>query len=115
MSPKSQVTNVNVAEVVQLLYCMGHSGMGALRPPWEHELDLEAFHHKILADSATGPDHRQPNTRGYQQLRINAAAREIVRAKGERHLLRSYRLVTGYVCSARLMSPPYVHRNLHLV
>ena len=55
---------------------------GILRPTWERELDLQAFRHLILAYWANGPDHHQPNTRQYQQLRINAAAREIARAKG---------------------------------
>ena len=41
-----------------------------------------------------------------QQLRINAAAREIARAKGERHLPGSYRLVTNGVYRARFLSAP---------
>ena len=65
---------------------------GILRPTWERELDLQAFRHLILAYWANGPDHYQPNTRKYQQLRINAAARETARAKGDRHLPSSYRL-----------------------
>ena len=54
---------------------------GILRPTWEPELDLQAFRHLILAYWASGPDHHQPNTRQYQQLRLNAAAREIARAQ----------------------------------
>ena len=77
-----------------------------LRPTWERELDLEAFRHLILAYWANGPDHHQPNTRQYQQLRINAAAREIARAKGERHLPGSYRLVTNDVYRTRFLSAP---------
>ena len=45
---------------------------GILRLTWERELDLQAFRPKLLAYWASGPDHRQPNTRQYQQLRINA-------------------------------------------
>ena len=52
---------------------------GLLRPTWEQERDLQAFRHLILAYWANGPDHHQPNTRQYQQLRINVAAREIAR------------------------------------
>ena len=54
---------------------------GILRPTWERELNLQAFRHLIIAYWANGPDHHQPNTRKYQQLRINAAARELARAK----------------------------------
>ena len=57
-----------------------------LRPTWERELDLQAFRHHILSYWAAGPAQHQPHTRQYQQLRINAAAREIARSKGERHL-----------------------------
>ena len=78
---------------------------GILRPTWERELDLQAFRHLILAYWANGPDH-QPNTRQYQQLRINAAARENARAKGERHLPDSYRLVTNDVYRTRFLSAP---------
>ena len=45
-----------------------------LRPTWERELDLQAFRHHILSYWAAGPAQHQPNTRQYQQLRINAAA-----------------------------------------
>ena len=79
---------------------------GILRPTWERELDLQAFRHLILAYWAKGPDHHQPNTRQYQQLRINAAARELARAKGERYLPGSYRLVTTDVYRARFLSAP---------
>ena len=79
---------------------------GILRPTWERELDLQAFRYLILVYWANGPDHHQPNTRQYQQLRINAAAREIARAKGERHLPGSYRLVTNDVYRARFLSAP---------
>ena len=74
---------------------------GILRPTWERELNLQAFRHKILAYWASIPDHRQPNTRQYQQLRINAASREIARAKGERYLPGAYRLVTADVYRTR--------------
>ena len=79
---------------------------GILRPTWEREMDLQAFRHLILAYWANGPDHHQPNTRRYQQLRINAAAREIARAKGERHLPGSYRVVTNDVYRTRFLSAP---------
>ena len=77
-----------------------------LRPTSERELDLQAFRHLIFAYWANGPDHHQPNIRQYQQLRMNAAAREIARAKGERHLPGSYRLVTNDVYRARFLSAP---------
>ena len=77
-----------------------------LRPTWERELDLQAFRHLILAYWANVPDHHQPNTPQYQQLRINAAARKIARAKGERHLPSSYRLVTNDVYRTRFLSTP---------
>ena len=79
---------------------------GILRPTWERELDLQAFRHLILPYWANGPNHHQPNTRQYQQLRINAAARELARANGERHLPGSYRLVTTDVYRARFLSAP---------
>ena len=81
---------------------------GILRPTWERELDLQAFRHLILAYWANGPDHHQPNARQYQQLRINAAARELARASGERRLPGSYRLVTTDVCRARFLSALYL-------
>ena len=79
---------------------------GILRPTWERELDLQAFRHLILAYWVNGPDHHQPNTRQYQQVRINAAACEIARAKSERHLPGSYRLITNNVYRARFLSAP---------
>ena len=69
-------------------------------------MDLQAFRHLILAYWANGPDHHKPNTRQYQQLRINATAREIARANGERHLPGSYRLVTNDVYRTRFLSAP---------
>ena len=85
-------------------YSAIHTYIHILRPTWERELDLQAFRHLILAYWANGPDHHQPNTRQYQQLRINAAAREIARAKDERHIPRSYRLVLNDVYCARFLS-----------
>ena len=79
---------------------------GILRPTWEREMDLQAFRHLILAYWADGPDHHQPNTRQYQQLRNSAAAREIARANGERHLPGSYRLVPNDVYRTRFLSAP---------
>ena len=79
---------------------------GILRPTWEREMDLQTFRHLILAYWANGPDHHQPNTRQYQQLRINAAARDIARANGERHLPGSYRLVPNDVYRTRFLSAP---------
>ena len=60
----------------------------------------------ILAYSAPGSDHHQPNTRHYQQLRVNAGAREIARDKGERYLPGSYRLVSADVNRARFSAAP---------
>ena len=79
---------------------------GIPRPTWEREMDLQAFRHLILAYWANGPDHHQPNTRKYHQLRINAAAREIARSNGERHLPGSYRLVTNDIYRTRFLSAP---------
>ena len=79
---------------------------GILRPTWERELDLQAFRPIILAYWASSPDHRQPNTRQYQQLRTNAAAREIARAKGERCLPGAYHLVTTDVYRNRFAADP---------
>ena len=107
---------IDVAEIIGHQCVRGRGGAiavlyethwkGILRPTWERELNLQAFRHLILAYWANGPDHHQPNTRQYQQLRINAAAREIARAKGERHLPGSYRLVTNDVYRARFLSAP---------
>ena len=77
-----------------------------LRPTWERELDLQAFRHHIISYWAAGPAQYQPHTRQYQQLRIAAAAREITRSKGERHLLGSYRLVADNVYHARFRAAP---------
>ena len=79
---------------------------GLLRPTWERELDLQAFRHHILSYWATEPAQHQPNTRQYQQQRINAASREIARSKGERYLPGSYRLLTDGVYRARFLSAP---------
>ena len=100
MSPRYYVTTddvstspilSNVAEVTGHQCVRGRGGEiavsyethwnGILRPIWERELDLQAFRHLNLAYWANGPDHHHPNTRQYQQLRINAAAREIARAQ----------------------------------
>ena len=77
-----------------------------LRPTWERELDLQAFRHHILSYWAAGPAQHQPHTRHYQQLRINAAAREIARSKGERDLPVSYQLITDDVYRARFLTAP---------
>ena len=69
-------------------------------------MDFQAFRHLILAYWMNGPDHHQPNTRQYQQLQTNAAARKIARANGERHLPGSYRLVTNDVYRTRFLSAP---------
>ena len=79
---------------------------GILRPTWERELDLQAFRTQILAYWASGPAHRQPNTRQCQQLRTNPVAREITRAKGERYFPGAYRLVTADVYRARFSTAP---------
>ena len=73
---------------------------------WERELDLLAFRPKIIAYWASGPDHRQPNTRQYQQLRTNAASREIARAKGERYLPGAHHLVTADAYRAHFSTAP---------
>ena len=70
-----------------------------LRPTWLHELDLQAFRHEILSYWTSGPDHRQPNTRHYEELRINEAARMIAR------------VVDVY----RACFPPSAHGGLRLV
>ena len=80
---------------------------GVIRPIWERELDLQAFRYKILAFWASGPDHRQPNTRYYQQLRINATAREIARPKGDLYLPGSSRLVSSDVIVPTSPQPPF--------
>ena len=74
------------------------TGTDSSAPPGNESFDLQALRHHILTYWAAGPTQHQPHTRQYQQLRMNAAAREIVRAKGERHLPGSYRLVSddGY-------------------
>ena len=86
------------AEAVQLLSYMRHTGTASSVPHgnenWISKPSDTSF---LPIGRANGPDHHQPNTRQYQQLRINAAAREIARAKGERHLPGSYRLVTNDV------------------
>ena len=69
-------------------------------------MDLQVFRHLILAYWANGTEHHQPQTRQYQQLRINAAAREIARVNGERHLRGSYRLVTNDLYRTRFLSTP---------
>ena len=79
---------------------------GPPRPTWEQELDLQAFRHHILSYWATEHAQHQPNTRQYQQQRINAASHEIARSKGERHLPGSYRLLTDDVYRARFLSAP---------
>ena len=71
-----------------------------LRPTWERDFDLQAFRHHILSYWAAGPAQHQPHSRQYQKLRINAAARELARAKGERHLPGSYRLIADDVYHA---------------
>ena len=76
---------------------------GLLRPTWERELDLQAFRSHILTYWAARTTQHQPHTRRYQQLRINAAAREIARRKGERYLPGSYRLVSDDIYRARFM------------
>ena len=83
-----------------------------LRPTWEHELGLQAFRHRILTYWAAGSTQHQPHARQYQQLRINAAARQIARTKGERHLPGSYRLVSNDVYRARFMSDPLVGASI---
>ena len=106
MSLRSQVTNVYAAETVHIVVLYETHWNGIRHLTWERELDLQAFRHLILAYWANGLDHHQPNIRQYQQLRINAAAREIASAKGERHLPGSYRPVTNDVYRARFLSAP---------
>ena len=78
-----------------------------LRPTWERELDFQAFHHHILSYWAAGPAQHQSHTRQYQQqLRINAAAPEIARSKGKRHLPGSYRLIADNVYHASFRTAP---------
>ena len=77
-------------------------------PPLRAKHLLASSHrdNHILSYWATEPAGHQPNTRQYQQQRINAASREIARSKGERHLPGSYRLLTDYVYRARSLSAP---------
>ena len=88
-----------------LLSYMRHTGT-ASSVPHENENWIQAFRHLILAYWENGPDLHQPNTRQYQQLRINAAAREIADAKGERHLPGSHQLGTNDVYRTRFLSTP---------
>ena len=107
---------IDVAKITGHQFVRGRGGVIAvlyearwdslLRPTWERELDLQAFRHNIILYWATGPAQHQPHTRQYQQLRITAAAREIARSKGERHLPGSYRLVAGNVYHARFRTAP---------
>ena len=71
-------------------------------------MHLKASRPKILAYWVSGPDHRQPDTRQYQQLRTNAAAREIVLAKDERYLPGAYRLVTAMFIVPAFSQPLYL-------
>jgi len=57
-----------------------------LHPPWEEKLELQLFRRDIRSYWASVPDQQQPHTRQYQQMRLNAAARECVWVKSERHL-----------------------------
>ena len=78
---------INVAKITgrQCVRCRGgatavlyeNNWKGTLVPTSERELELQAFKSKIFAYWASGPDHHQPNIRQYQQMRMNAAAREI--------------------------------------
>ena len=79
---------------------------GLLRPTWERELDLRAFRHHILSYWAAGPAQHQPHNRQYQQLRIDATAREIAHSKGEHHLPGSCRLVMNDIYRIRFLSAP---------
>ena len=85
---------------------------GFLRHTWERELDLQTFcatfssTGPILSYWASAPDQRQPHARQYQQMRISAAARELARAKGERHLPGSNHLVTADVYRSHFISAP---------
>ena len=36
---------------------------GLLRPTWERQLDLQAFHHRVFSYWANAPLQHQPNTR----------------------------------------------------
>ena len=87
---------------------------GLLCPTWERELDLQAFRHRILTYRAAGLAQHQLHTRQYQQLRINAAAREIARTKEERHPgLLPTRL--GRCLPCPLYVRPPTRWSLHLV
>ena len=105
---------IDVAKITGLHCLRGRGGAIAVlyethiaySSTWERELDLQAFHHPILSYWAAGPAQHQPHTRQYHQLRITAAAREIARSKGERHLPGSYRLVADNVYHARFRTAP---------
>lgn len=60
----------------------------------------------IVALSANALGHHQPKTRRYQQLRINAAAREIAHVRGERYIPSTYSLVADVVYRTRFLSAP---------
>ena len=80
------------------------NGTASSAPHRKRELDLQAFRNRIFTYWAAGPIQHQPHTRQYQQLRINAAAREITCTKGERLLPGFYQLVSDDVYRARFMS-----------
>ena len=76
--------------MVQSLSYMKFTGKAPFAPYGNANWTSKPPPTKPLVYWASGPDHRQPNTRQYQQLRTNAAAREIARAKGERYLPGAY-------------------------
>ena len=90
-------------EAAPLPFCMKLTGTDSSAAPGNVNLTSK---HRILTYWAAGPAEHQPHTRQYQQLRINAAAREIARTKGECHLPGSYRRVSDDISRARFMSDP---------
>ena len=92
---------MHAAEAVQLLTYMRHTGT-ASSVPHGHENWISK-----PSDTSFLPIGRMVQTiTNPQQLRINAATREIARPKGEHHLLGSYRLVTNDGYRARFLFAP---------
>ena len=88
-------------DAIAVLYETHWSGL--LRPTWERELDLQAFRHHILSYWANTPSQHQPHTRQYQNMRIQAAARDLARTRRERHLPAPYSLVSEKVYRSRFL------------
>ena len=94
------------AEAVQLLSCMRRTGTASSVPHGNENWIFKTSDPLCLLGewSRRSPTrHSAVSTAAYYN---NAAAREIVRVKGERHLSGSYRLVTNDVYRTRFLSAP---------